>query len=376
MRTYTEQEKINHVSAFMESGLSKVAYSERNEIPKRTLFRWCEKYKSAEIDNAKLAHLTPDKQFLKKATLHYDANGKLKQMWLKTDKKLEDTLNIMKLASESFAKNITPQIPTAYKGHSAEDLLSLYITTDYHMGMLATNGDDKYEWSIDIAKELLVKWYSAAIAGAPDSHTGVMCNLGDALHCDGLDALTPASGHALDADGQYSDAVDAIIEVFRQVVEMMLIKHEHVHIIHAEGNHDPAGSAWLRAMFHQFYIDNPRVTVDRGREPYYAYAWGECSLFFHHGHKRRMGNITSTFCGMFRELWGKTKHSFAHMGHMHHKAEKEETTMLVRQHRTLAAPDDYAKRGGWMSGRSASVTTYHKKFGEVGCNTLTPEMVM
>ena len=33
--------------------------------------------------------------------------------------------------------------------------------------------------------------------------------------------------------------------------------------------------------------------------------------------------------------------------------------MKVERHETLAAPDAYAANGGWLSGRSAKVITYH-----------------
>ena len=49
--------------------------------------------------------------------------------------------------------------------------------------------------------------------------------------------------------------------------------------------------------------------------------------------------------------------------------------MKIERHETLAAPDAYAANGGWLSGRSAKVITYHKQFGEVGRLTLRPEMV-
>jgi hypothetical protein len=45
-------------------------------------------------------------------------------------------------------------------------------------------------------------------------------------------------------------------------------------------------------------------------------------------------------------------------------------------HETLAAPDAYAANGGWLSGRSAKVIYYHRKFGFVGNNIMTPEMVL
>ncbi|MNY75349.1 hypothetical protein D3C86_2146050 [compost metagenome] len=49
--------------------------------------------------------------------------------------------------------------------------------------------------------------------------------------------------------------------------------------------------------------------------------------------------------------------------------------MQLEQHRTLAAPDSHASRGGWMSGRDAKVITYHSQFGEVGRTTISYEML-
>ena len=49
--------------------------------------------------------------------------------------------------------------------------------------------------------------------------------------------------------------------------------------------------------------------------------------------------------------------------------------MVVEQHRTLAAKDAYAARGGWFSGRSANVITYHKQYGEVSRQSISPEML-
>jgi hypothetical protein len=49
--------------------------------------------------------------------------------------------------------------------------------------------------------------------------------------------------------------------------------------------------------------------------------------------------------------------------------------MTVEQHRTMAAKDAYAARGGWMAGRGAPVITYSNRFGEVGRQVYTPEMV-
>lgn len=54
---------------------------------------------------------------------------------------------------------------------------------------------------------------------------------------------------------------------------------------------------------------------------------------------------------------------------------RETNTMQIEQHRTLAAPDSHASRGGWMSGRDAKVISYHADHGEVGRITVSADMV-
>jgi hypothetical protein len=133
----------------------------------------------------------------------------------------------------------------------------------------------------------------------------------------------------------------------------------------ADANHDPVSQIWLREWLAVLYENEPRVTVDREPSPYNAFEFGKVALFFHHGHKRKISNISEVFAAKYRELFGRTKYAYAHMGHLHHLDVKENQLMIVEQHRTLTAPDAYAARGGYLSGRDAQCITYHRDFGEV-----------
>jgi len=148
-----------------------------------------------------------------------------------------------------------------------------------------------------------------------------------------------------------------------------------VHLVMAEGNHDPASSIWLRELFRALYEDEPRITVDLSPDPYYCVEHGLTSLFFHHGHKRKPTAVSDVFAAKFREVFGRTKFSYAHMGHLHHVDAKENNLMIVEQHRTLAGSDAYASRGGWLSGRDACVITYHAAYGEGGRSRINSKML-
>ena len=87
---------------------------------------------------------------------------------------------------------------------------------------------------------------------SPDSENAIFAQIGDFLHWDGLDAVTPASKHVLDADTRFTKLVRVAIRVIKRVIKMLLTKYKKVTVIMAEGNHDPASSVWLREMLHSF----------------------------------------------------------------------------------------------------------------------------
>lgn len=306
---------------------------------------------------------------------HGEDGQKVAAQWVKTSIDEQRRQEAQKAALRAMAEEIPRLTALPAPKKTMADLLNLYVITDYHLGMYAWGKETGADWDARIAEDLIIRWFGHAIAAAPDSETAIFGQLGDFLHWDGLDAVTPASGHILDADTRFSELVEIAIRVTRRVIDMLLTKHKSVHVVIAEGNHDTAGSVWLSKLTAALYENEPRVKVDDSVDPYYAYQHGKTALFFHHGHKRRPKNIDTVFAAKFREIYGSTLHAYAHMGHLHHDLKLETNLMTVEQHRTLASPDAYASRGGWMSGRSASVITYHKEHGKVGSITLTPEMV-
>jgi hypothetical protein len=229
------------------------------------------------------------------------------------------------------------------------------------------------DWDVNKAEELLIRWLDVALANCPESRTAIFAQLGDFLHWDGLEAVTPTNRHILDADTRFQKVARVAIKITRYVIRRLLDRHDHVKLIQVGGNHDPASTVWLREFFFVHYEDEPRVTVDRGAGLYFAHEHGDTSLFFHHGHKRNGSNIENTIISNFRDIFGRTKYSYIHTGHYHHY-KASESVMITEQHRTLAPKDTYAAQGGWVSGRDAKVITYHSEYGEVSRISVTPEM--
>lgn len=322
------------------------------------------------------ARLIPEPYAVKRRSQMLDADGNLKLEWLISEPDKEKLAEMMRAAIEALKSEIvpthaTPRPEIKFNG----DLLNLYVLTDYHLGMFSWHEETGADWDMKIAEQTLNDWVDAAVASSPNAKTAVLANIGDFLHWDGMDAVTPASKHVLDADTRFQKLVRVAIRMIRNCISKLLAKYENVYVIMADANHDPASEAWLREMFAVFYEHEPRVTVDTTADTYYCYEHGLTSLFFHHGHKRKPANIDTVFAAKFREVFGRTKYSYAHMGHLHSIDVKETNLMLVEQHRTLAAPDAYASRGGWISGRDAKVITYHKDYGKVAESVISIDML-
>lgn len=322
-----------------------------------------------------MTHIVPDGFRLKGTSTLYDEDGKPKLQWVKSQADNQRQAELMEEAVRAMRDELSRAKPIDSAPPGIDALLNCYIITDYHFGMMAWHEETGDDWDLKIAEDMFISWFFEAIRMSPASSTAVLANIADLLHWDGMEALTPASKHVLDADTRFQKLVRVVIRAIRKVVEMLLRKHELVHIIMAEGNHDPASSVWLRELFSAHYEDEPRVTVDTNADPYYCVEHGDTSLFFHHGHRKKPAAIDDVFVAKFREVFGRTKYSYAHMGHLHHINTLETNLMVVEQHRTLAASDAYASSHGYMSGRSASVITYHKDYGEVSRLTISPEML-
>lgn len=317
-----------------------------------------------------------------KVTVQRGPTGDVERTWERQSPDQQRWLEACRVAAEAMAAELPRAEPVSYAAGdnpgiyaAGDNLCTVYTLTDAHIGMLAWHREGGADWDLRIAENTIVGCFAEAIRGTPASKVAVLNQLGDLLHHDGLLPVTPTSGHVLDADGRFTKMVEVAVRVLRRVIDMLLAKHASVHLILAEGNHDIAGSVWLRTMFKALYEKEPRITVDDSALPYYSYRHGETLLAFHHSHLKKNAQLPLLIAAQFASDWGVTRHRYIHTGNLHHRDEKEYTGAVVIQHPTLAARDAYAARGGWHAERAMDAITYHSRFGQVGRVTVSPEML-
>ena len=317
----------------------------------------------------------PDGYVAKGVSTYYNSEGKPAGQWVKASLSHEALVDAMREAVEGFKDEIPPVVSIVAPAASEEHLCNLYTFTDYHLGMLAWHQEGGSDWNISIAERTIIAALQQMIEQSPKAHTAVINIQGDFLHTDGKTPVTPASKHVLDADSRFPKIRRSAIRIIRSLVTKSLQRHQEVHLIIAEGNHDEESAGWLADLFSVHYEEEPRVTVNDSVLPFYVLEWGNTMLGIHHGHKVKNESLPLLFAAQFPQEWGRTTRREIHCGHRHHRDEKEYNGVTVVQHPTLAARDAYAARGGWIADRAAWAITYHKKYGAVGRVMITTEML-
>ena len=310
-----------------------------------------------------------------KVTVQRGPTGAVERTWERQSPDREAMRAAMQDVLDGLKDELTPALPIDAPALVNTDLCNLYTFTDYHLGLYAWHNEGGADWDLAIAERILLGAMRAMVAQSPAAHAAVINIQGDFLHTDGKLPITPAHKHVLDADSRYPKIRRSAIRLIRELVRMSLERHQDVHLIVAEGNHDEEGSGWLSDLFAVHYEDEPRLTVNDSDLPFYVFEWGEAMLGVHHGHKVKNEQLPLLFAAQFPEVWGRTKRREIHCGHRHHRDEKEYNGVTVVQHPTLAARDAYAARGGWIADRAAQAITYHKRFGQVGRVMVCPEMI-
>ncbi len=321
-----------------------------------------------------MVHTVPDGYKVKGVSTYYNDEGQPVGQWVKSQADEKRQLEIMLERLGAAMDSIPRFTPTPMPHQTDDNLLSLLTITDFHLGMYAWEAETGDAWDVDIARQVFLDSVHKMIQGSPKSEVGLLCQLGDFLHWDGMLAITPTSSHILDADTRYGKLVELAMTVMSQAVGMMLEHFGRVVVVSAEGNHDISGSIWLRKYIKHVFGDDERVEVIDNEFPFYGYLWGETMLGFHHGHKVKLANLHKLFASepRFRKMWGSATQTYIHVGHYHHEKVIEDGGAIAEQHPTLSGRDAYASRGGWVSRRGAKVITYHKTDGEVARITVRP----
>lgn len=299
-------------------------------------------------------------EVLSGTTTLYDEFGNVKHQYVKTNVPKQQQLDDIQTAISSIVtENIKPlaEVPKP-KTNLDEELATVYISNDLHMGAYMWHEEVKTDWDIDIASETIRRSYDYLMDCSPSTKIGIVVDLGDLTEVDDFKNVTPKSGHSLDVDGRYPKILRAAYESLIYGVLKALEKHELVYFYNIEGNHDISTGTAVREVIRMAFKDNPRVIVDETPLPIKYHQHGNTLLQFAHGDGLRMRDAGEVMAHDCVDIFSTTKHRYAHFGHVHKDSSVDTRLCKAESHRNLAPLNHWAFHKGFRGplGTMKSIT--------------------
>jgi hypothetical protein len=295
-----------------------------------------------------------------------DATGKISSQWVKTVAE-HDPADALARAFESLDRRIAPReglIPCPWTP-GEDDLLAVYPMGDPHVGMLAWGPETGADFDLAIAEGLMVGAMRDLVLRGPRARRALIGNLGDYFHADNVHFHTTNSAHTLDMDGRWGKVLDVGIRIFTTMVDAALEHHEHVTVVSKIGNHDSFASLMLARCLRAFYRHEPRVHVDCDSAHRTYYEFGRVLVGMTHGDQCKPKDLGPVMAGERPEMWGRTRHRYWMIGHVHHERVTELPGVRVESFRTLAGRDAWHAAKGYLAGRDMQRITMHREHGEI-----------
>lgn len=317
----------------------------------------------------------PDGFTVKGVSTLYNAAGEISAQWVKSTQDQERVKEMLEAAMVAMVQDL-PRLPKRKaSGSYNKQVMACYPIGDPHVGMMAWAAECGQDWDLQIAERVHCGVMADLVSRAPDSEWATIVNLGDLFHYDSMAAVTPRSGHTLDADGRYAKMIGVGVKIMRQCIESALEKHRFVRVINAPGNHDETGALWLSLALSMVYEKEPRVVVDKSPALFAYFEFGKVLVGVHHGHTCKKEKLPGVMAADRAEAWGRTKHRYWWTGHVHHQSVIEFPGCSVETFNTLAVADAFATQGGWRSREQAKCIVLHAELGEVARLTSHPAML-
>lgn len=322
-----------------------------------------------------MRHPVPSGYIVKGVSTLYDEDGNARLQWVKSNIDLEKQEEIFRESIAALTDPIERAKPTKGPKHTNKDLMACYPVGDHHLGMLCWHEETGEDYDLNIAETLMKNSMDYLVNALPPCEQAALVFLGDFMHYDSYETVTPTSKNSLDADGRFPKMVRAAIRTMRYMIEVAKERHKTVRVIIEIGNHDLASSIFLMECLSNVYENEPRVIVDSSPKQFHYFTFGNCLVGTNHGHKVKLDKLPIIMATDMPEEWGKTKYRYWWTGHVHHQQAKEYTGCRVESFSVLAADDAWAINSGYRSSNSMKAILLHRDYGEVVRHTLNPAML-
>lgn len=337
----------------------------------RTLFRSVQNLrKRAAIQGHAPAHdmtrTVPEPFIVRGVSTYYNKDGQAAGQWVKSRLDDQQYIEHLQAIARGIQDDIRPAEPIQAPVDGDDSLCAVYPLGDPHAGLYSSIRETGQGYDLSEYERVNRLAIEAIIAATPKSAQAIYIDLGDTTHASDDKKRTPGSGHYLDTSGRIIEAIESAFRIKVYHLDRLLEHHQQVTFRLNRGNHDPVTAVAISGMIRERYRNEPRLTVVDAANPFWYYEFGSCMIATAHGDGPKAPEMGPVMATDQAAMWGRTRHRYAYLGHVHHRHVKEFPGVTVEYFGTLAAPDWYTHQHGYRSNRQIRSIVLHRDHGEWG----------
>lgn len=313
-----------------------------------------------------MTHATPEGFHVRGVSTLYGPNGEPRAQWVKTqaDKNEAHREALLEAVRELAEPYRGASKPVAGPGSTDKDLLCVYGWGDMHIGMLAWGAETDADFDLKICESMYRAAVDRAVHVAPKSTEALVIAVGDNLHTNSSDWLTPKSKNVLDGDSRFQKVIRVGARILRYTVEKALENHDRVTLMVVLGNHDFDSSAGVALALDLLFEQEPRVVVDRAPGRFHYYRFHDCFIGVTHGDTAKPAQLPLLMATRRAVDWGESKFRKWYTGHLHTEILRDYGGVVVETLATMSPKDAFAHEHGYDSRRKTIVDVWHKHHGK------------
>ncbi|MGN6147082.1 hypothetical protein [Rhizobium sp.] len=281
-----------------------------------------------------------------------DPEGRIIGKWIKTKEGELSFESIASILKDTFSQLEARARPITPPTQTTSNMLAVYPLIDWHIGLMAWAKETGDNYDLKIAQETIMSKMRAIIEATPPAEEAVVLGIGDMLHFDGYDPVTPRSKHQLDTDSRYPKVLATACDMVEETIELVAARHSKVTARILPGNHDPVSSVALALALGRVFRNTEHVTIDDDQSYNWWFRRGKVFLGGSHGDKTKMKDLPLVMAVDRPDDWAASTYRRIFTGHIHHERTIEEGGVIVTSMRSPVAKDAYHSFNRWRSGRS------------------------
>lgn len=287
--------------------------------------------------------------------------------WYK--QKAEDVVLVdaIKSAVEGIA---VPKVKTTdfkYKRSEIQDILSMLVLADTHLGILARDG-----WGLEENLELVKNLVRRQIDQMQPVKQGLLMNVGDLTHTDGLVAQTSKSKNPLDVNALYFDICKAATELLVFTIEGMRTKCEKLTVINVPGNHDFETSFHTNQKLQERYSKDKHIKILDNDQSHIPFVWKKNFIVGWHGDTAPNARAYEFITSEWPKECGNAEHIHVAKGHFHRAQEEYVGRACFQTFVSSTKADAYHDFKMFKARRGLTRLDFDPEGGAIGGLTVRP----